>query len=195
MKLRRLCLFCGSSTGARPEYVRAAAELGARLAREGVALVYGGGRVGLMGAAADAALAGGGEVIGVIPRAICDLEVEHRGLTELHVVDSMHARKQRMHDLSDAFVTLPGGHGTLDELFETLTWLQLGYHAKPVGLLNVAGYFDPLMAMLDLALAQGFLTPQVRELLLVEPELEALLEQLTSWQAPDLRQWLARHEL
>jgi uncharacterized protein (TIGR00730 family) len=107
----------------------------------------------------------------------------------------MHARKQRMHDLSDAFVTLPGGHGTLDELFETLTWLQLGYHAKPVGLLNVAGYFDPLMAMLDLALAQGFLTPQVRELLLVEPELEALLEQLTSWQAPDLRQWLARHEL
>jgi uncharacterized protein (TIGR00730 family) len=148
-----------------------------------------------LGAAADAALAGGGEVIGVIPRAICDLEVEHRGLTELHVVDSMHARKQRMHDLSDAFVTLPGGHGTLDELFETLTWLQLGYHAKPVGLLNVAGYFDPLMAMLDLALAQGFLTPQVRELLLVEPELEALLEQLTSWQAPDLRQWLARHEL
>lgn len=195
MKLRRVCLFCGSSSGAAPEYAQAATQLGQRLARARVGLVYGGGRVGLMGAAADAALAHGGEVIGVIPQAICELEVEHRGVSELHVVESMHERKQLMHDLSDAFVTLPGGHGTFDELFETITWLQLGYHQKPVGLLNVAGYYDGLLAMLDHALAQGFLTPHVRELLLVERELEPLLERLEAWQAPDLRQWLARHDL
>jgi uncharacterized protein (TIGR00730 family) len=195
MSLRRICLFCGSSTGVAPDYARAATELGARLARAGVGLVYGGGRVGLMGAAADGALEAGGEVIGVIPRSICDLEVEHRGLTELHVVDSMHERKRLMHELSDGFVTLPGGHGTFDELFETITWLQLGYHRKPVGLLNVAGYYDSLLAMLDHALEQGFLTPHVRELLLVEDDLGDLLERLEAWQAPDLGRWLARHEL
>ncbi len=195
MSPKRLCLFCGSSSGNRPAYAEAARELGATLARRGIGLVYGGGRVGLMGEAADAALSADGEVIGVIPKAICDLEVEHRGCTELHVVESMHIRKQMMHDLSDGFITLPGGHGSFDELFETITWLQLGSHTKPVGLLNVEGYYDSLLSMLDHALAEGFLTPFVRELLLVDDDLERLMERMEKWEAPDLRQWLARHEL
>ena len=194
-EMKRLCLFCGSSSGTKPQYAAAAADFGRTLAERGIGLVYGGGRVGLMGAAADAALAAGGEVIGIIPTAIRDLEVQHDGCTEMHVVDSMHVRKQLMHDLSDGFVTLPGGHGSFDELFETITWLQLGYHRKPVGLLNVAGYYDPLLAMLDHALEEGFLTPFVRQLLLVEGELEPLLARLDDWEAPDLRQWLARHDL
>ncbi|MFT7667884.1 MAG: hypothetical protein ACI8X5_000569 [Planctomycetota bacterium] len=195
MKLRRICLFCGSSAGVDPAYVQAAEQFGRTLAEQGIGLVYGGGSVGLMGAAADAALAAGGEVIGVIPTAIRDLEVDHKGLTEMHVVDSMHIRKQLMHDFSDAFITLPGGHGTFDELFETITWLQLGYHEKPVGLLNVAGYYDALLAMLDGSLKQGFLTPFVRELLLAETDLDALLSRMQAWKAPDLKQWLARHDL
>ena len=193
--MKRICLFCGSSPGVLPEYAAVAAELGRALAERGVGLVYGGGRVGLMGAAADAALAAGGAVIGVIPEAIRELEVQHDGCTELHVVPSMHERKQLMHELSDGFITLPGGHGTFDELFETITWLQLGYHRKPVGLLDVAGYYRPLVAMLDHALDQGFLTPFVRELLLVEEELPALLARMEGWEAPDLRRWLARHDL
>jgi len=193
--MKRICLFCGSSPGVLPEYAAVAAELGRALAERGVGLVYGGGRVGLMGAAADAALAAGGEVIGVIPEAIRELDVQHDGCTELHVVPSMHERKQLMHELSDGFITLPGGHGTFDELFETITWLQLGYHRKPVGLLDVAGYYRPLVAMLDHALDQGFLTPFVRELLLVEEELPALLARMEGWEAPDLRRWLARHDL
>lgn len=195
MSLRRLCLFCGSSVGSESAYVEGAARLGRLLAEDGVGLVYGGGSVGLMGAAADAALAAGGEVIGVIPRAICELEVDHKGCTQMHVVESMHERKQLMHDLSDAFITLPGGHGTFDELFESLTWLQLGYHKKPVALWNLGGYFDPLLAMLDHSLAHGFLTPFVRELLIADRELEPLLERIGAWEAPDLRAWLARHDL
>jgi uncharacterized protein (TIGR00730 family) len=193
--MRRICLFCGSSSGANPSYAEAASLLGRRLAEEGIGLVFGGGSVGLMGAAADAALEAGGEVIGVIPEAIRDLEVDHKGCTEMHVVESMHIRKQLMHDLSDGFITLPGGHGTLDELFETITWLQLGYHQKPIGLLNVNGYYDPLLAMLDHSLEQGFLTPFVRQLLLAGNDLEDLLARMREWQAPDLRQWLARDEL
>jgi len=195
VSLRRLCLFCGSSVGSESAYVEGAARLGRLLAEDGVGLVYGGGSVGLMGAAADAALAAGGEVIGVIPRAICELEVDHKGCTQMHVVESMHERKQLMHDLSDAFITLPGGHGTFDELFESLTWLQLGYHKKPVALWNLGGYFDPLLAMLDHSLAHGFLTPFVRELLIADRELEPLLERIGAWEAPDLRAWLARHDL
>lgn len=193
--MRRLCLFCGSSPGSEPAYLESAKDFGRQLAERGIGLVYGGGSVGLMGAAADAALAAGGEVIGIIPQAIRDLEVDHKGCTQMHVVESMHIRKQMMHDLSDGFVTLPGGHGTFDELFETITWLQLGYHRKPVALLNVAGYYDPLLGMLDHALNQGFLTPFVRELLMAGEDLGDLLDRMLDWDAPDLRQWLARHEL
>jgi len=195
MNLRRICLFCGSSEGRLPAYRERAVELGVRFAKEGIGLVYGGGRVGLMGAAADACLDAGGEVIGVIPQAILDLEVAHEGLDDLRVVPTMHERKQLMHDLSDGFIALPGGHGTLDELFETITWLQLGYHGKPVALLDVAGYYEPLLAMLDRALEEGFLTPEVRKLLMVEQALEPLLERLRAWTEPDVHPWLARHDL
>lgn len=173
----RVCVFCGSSPGKRPEYLEAARELGSTLAEWGIGLVYGGSSVGSMGVIADAALAAGGEVVGVIPRTLVEREVAHHGLTELHVVESMHDRKALMTQLSDAFVALPGGHGTLDELFEALTWSQLGIHDKPIALLNVAGYWDPLLAMMERASEEGFLRPADRERLLVMstlPELFAL---------------------
>jgi uncharacterized protein (TIGR00730 family) len=168
-------VFCGSSAGRDPAFAAAARELGSRLAAQGRTLVYGGGRVGLMGLVADAALAGGGRVIGVIPEALAAREVAHRGLTELRVVASMHARKALMADLADAFVALPGGFGTLDELFEIVTWAQLGLHAKPLALLDVNGYFGPLAAFADRAVAEAFVRPEHRRLLVVEQSVEKLL--------------------
>src|ERR671932_40439 len=147
--MRRLCVYAGSNAGARPEYARAAEELARELVARGIGLVYGGGRVGLMGVLADTVLAGGGEAIGVIPQALVDREVGHQGLTELRVVGSMHERKALMAELADAFVALPGGYGTWEEFFEIVTWVQLGLHPKPCGLLNVAGYYDPLLALAD----------------------------------------------
>jgi uncharacterized protein (TIGR00730 family) len=157
-----VCVFCGSATGARPGYLRAAAELGGLLARRGITLVYGGGRLGLMGIVADAVLAGGGRVIGVIPRMLCEREAAHPNLTTQHVVTTMHERKTLMAELSDAFVGLPGGMGTFDELVEIVTWAQLGLHAKPVVLANIEGYFQPLYAMLDHAVQEGFVAPASR---------------------------------
>lgn len=171
----RLCVFCGSNPGTRPEYAVAAAAVGRALAERGWGLVYGGGNVGLMGVCADAALAAGGEVLGVIPDALMAAEVAHHGLTHLHVVRTMHERKALMADLSDGFAALPGGFGTLDELFEILTWAQLGIHAKPVALLNVAGFFDPLLAMLNHQMAEGFLQGKYRPLLRTAVTVEALL--------------------
>ncbi|NEE03215.1 TIGR00730 family Rossman fold protein [Phytoactinopolyspora halotolerans] len=162
--LSRVCVFCGSNAGARPEYRTLAEELGARLAADGLTVVYGGARVGTMGAVSDAALAKGGEVIGVIPRVLVDREVARRDLTELHVVGSMHERKAMMNDLSDAFVVLAGGLGTFEELFEVATWGHLGLHRKPIVLLDRSGYFDPLLAMLDHAVDEGFLRPGARAL-------------------------------
>jgi uncharacterized protein (TIGR00730 family) len=176
--MRHVCVFCGSSSGARPEYAEAARRFGAALARRGLGLVYGGGHVGLMGVLADAALAAGGEVVGVIPQALVDRELAHGRLTELLVVDTMHQRKALMADRADAFAALPGGFGTADELFEVLTWAQLGLHAKPVGLLNVAGFFGPLLGWVDLAVRDGFLRPEHRGLLAVADQPEALLELL-----------------
>jgi hypothetical protein len=173
--MQRLAIYCGSATPADAVYLDTARIIGATLARRGIGVVYGGGRLGLMGAVADAALAAGGEVIGVIPQALVDAEVAHRGLTELHVVPGMHARKQAFTDLSDGFVTIPGGTGTMDELWEALSWAQLGYHAKPVGLLNVAGYYDGLVAFWDKMGEVGFLRPQHRDLLIVADTLDALL--------------------
>jgi uncharacterized protein (TIGR00730 family) len=193
--MKRLCLFCGSNEGRSPLYRATAEELGRTLAERGLGLVFGGGRVGLMGAAADAALAGGGEVIGIIPEAIVDLEVAHQGLSDLRVVPSMHERKQLMHDLSDGFVTLPGGHGTFDEVFESITWLQLGYHTKPIVLLNLEGYYDPLLAMLDRATGEGFVKPEVRSLWLVDDSVSGALAQLEAWEAPDAQRWLRRSDL
>ncbi len=176
--MKRLAVYCGSATPADPIYLEIAGSVGRALAGRGIGVVYGGGRLGLMGAIADGALAAGGEVIGVIPQALVDAEVAHRGLTELHVVGGMHERKAAFTDLSDGFVTLPGGTGTMDELWEALSWAQLGYHADPVGLLNVAGYYDALIAFWDKMGEVGFLRAQHRDLLIVAGTLEMLLERM-----------------
>src|SRR5262245_31741191 len=176
--MRRLCVFCGSKAGNRSVYAEAARALGHALAARGLGLVYGGGHIGLMGILADAVLHAGGEVSGVIPEALVAEELAHPQLTALHVVGTMHQRKALMADLADGFAALPGGFGTADELFEILTWAQLGLHAKPIGLLNVAGFFDPLLAWLDRTAGEGFLKPKHRALLLVEDEPTRLLEAL-----------------
>lgn len=173
-----LCVFCGSSSGIHPGYLALAREVGTMLAARGIRLVYGGGRVGLMGAVADAALAGGGTVVGVIPQMLLDQEVGHEGLSELHVVETMSQRKWLMGELSDAFLTLPGGIGTMDELFEAWTWTQLDIHDKPCGLLNFEGYYDPLIQFLDCAVQQGFLRPRHRAALLVDTDAAQLLDRL-----------------
>lgn len=175
---KRLCVYCGSALGRQPVYAEAAAEVGRALARRGVGLVYGGAAIGTMGIVADAALAGGAEVIGVVPRVLEAREIAHAGLTELHVVDGMHARKAKMTELSDAFLALPGGYGTLDELFEALTWSQLGIHDHPVGLWNVQGYWTPLIALLDAMVEEGFLASTNRARLLTGDALEPLLDRL-----------------
>jgi uncharacterized protein (TIGR00730 family) len=173
--MRRLCVFCGSKVGNNPVYAESARALGTALARRGIGLVYGGGHIGLMGTAADAALAAGGEVIGVIPQGMVEQELAHRQLTELRVVRTMHERKALMAELSDAFVALPGGYGTLDETFEILTWAQLGLHAKPVGMWNVAGFFDPLLAWVGQAVRDGFVSERNRGLLRVVASVEEVL--------------------
>ncbi len=190
--LKRICIYCGSSSGHDPVHREVAREVGAFLARQGIGVVYGGGNVGLMGAVADGALEERGEVIGVIPRALMEKELGHRSVTQLHVVGSMHERKALMVDLSDAFIALPGGVGTLDELFETLTWLQLEFHAKPVGLLNVGGFFDGLTAFVAQMRDAGFLKPEHAACLLVEKEPERLLEALRAFSPPQLGKWIER---
>jgi uncharacterized protein (TIGR00730 family) len=178
--MKRLAVYCGSATPADPVYIDAARAVGRTLAARGIGVVYGGGRLGLMGAIADSALEAGGEVIGIIPQALVDAEVAHRGLTELHVVDTMHQRKQAFTDLSDGFVNLPGGTGTMDELWEALSWAQIGYHAKPVGLLNTAGYYDHLIAFYAKMGEVGFLRPQHQGILIVDNELDGLLAKMAS---------------
>ena len=178
--MKRLAVYCGSSMGNDPAFAAAAHALGETMARRGIGLVYGGGRLGLMGVVADAVLSNGGEAYGVIPQALIDLEVAHAGLTELHVVTSMHERKAKMTELTDAFVALPGGIGTYDELFEAWTWNALGYHAKPFGLLNVSGFWDEMIAFLDTATAKGFMSPARRSQLLVEDGVEGAVDALAN---------------
>ncbi|MEO8604663.1 MAG: TIGR00730 family Rossman fold protein [bacterium] len=192
MLLQRVCVFCGSSRGADPAFAAAAEALGRALAANGLGLVYGGARVGLMGRLADAALAAGGDVIGVIPRSMVDLEVAHRELPDLRIVASMHERKALMAELSDAFIALPGGLGTLDELFEILTWAQLGLHHKPVGLLDVSGYFAPLLTFLDGAVRARFVAPSHRAMLLVADTPAALLAACRAYAPPPPFKWLDR---
>lgn len=177
-KLTRVAVFCGASNGARPDYPAAAWELGTALADRGITVIYGGGRAGLMGAVADAALSRGGQVVGVITRLLYGRELGHEGITDLHVVETMHERKMMMATLADAFITLPGGLGTFDELFEILAWAQLGIHAKPVGLLNVNGYYDGLMTFLDHVEKENFLRLHHRTDMLFEPSVVALLDRL-----------------
>ena len=188
--MKRVCVFCGSSAGARPVYAEAARAMGRLLAERGIGLVYGGGNVGLMGEVADAVLAGGGEVVGVIPRSLVEREVGHGGLSELRVVGTMHERKAMMADLADGFVALPGGFGTLDELCEILTWSQLGIHAKPCGILNVDGYFDALLALFDHAVAEAFVRPAHRALVLQATDPAALLAEMAAFRAPEMEKWI-----
>jgi len=188
--LRRVCVYCGSNAGTQPAYAEAARQVGRLLAGRGIALVYGGGKVGMMGLMADAALAAGGEVVGIIPRSLQAREVEHRGITTLHVVGTMHERKALMAELSDAFVALPGGLGTLDELFEIWTWAQLGEHAKPCGLLNVRGFFDPLIRHVDHAVAEGFVRAAHRAMLLVDTDPDVLLDRFARYEAPVVGKWV-----
>ncbi len=192
--MKRICVFAGSNAGARPEYRAAAEELGRALAGRGIGVVYGGARVGLMGTLADAALAAGGEVIGVIPEALVRKEVAHDSLTELRVVGSMHERKAVMADLADGFTALPGGWGTLDELFEVLTWAQLGLHRKPCGLLNVAGYFDGLLAFITHSIEEGFVMREYRGMISVAASAEALLDLLGTYEAPRVEKWVGRRD-
>jgi uncharacterized protein (TIGR00730 family) len=188
--MRRVCVYAGSNLGSDPVYADAAKALAHLLAERGVGLVYGGGHVGLMGVLADAALAAGGEVIGVMPQALVDREIGHRGLTELRIVGSMHDRKALMADLSDAFVAVPGGIGTLEELIEIYTWSQLGIHSKACGVLNVRGYYDALAAFLDHAVEEGFLRPQHRAVLSVAADPGELLDRLDAFEPPTVRKWL-----
>ena len=176
--MKNLCIYCGSALGANPEYEAAARRLGRAVARLGMGLVYGGGRVGLMGIVADAVLENGGQAIGVIPEALASAEVAHSGLTELHVVADMHQRKALMARRADAFLTLPGGIGTFEEFFETLSWAGLKLHHKPMGLLNVAGYFDPLLALLDHAVTARFVKKEFLDVLVVSSDPEAIVEEL-----------------
>ena len=190
--LSSICLFCGSSPGVDPAFKLAAAELGTTLAHNNIRLIYGGGHVGLMGVAADACLAAGGEVVGVIPRKLMEKEVGHAGLTQMHVVETMHERKALMTDLCDGFIALPGGYGTLDELFEALTWQQLAYHLLPVGMLNVSGFFDHLVQFLDHARNQRLLRDAHRDSLIVESDLTALITRMRVFVPPNNEKWLDR---
>jgi uncharacterized protein (TIGR00730 family) len=185
-----VCVFCGSSAGIDPRFAQVAGEFGALLAKEGITLVYGGGHVGLMGILADAVLANGGNVIGVIPRVLWDREVGHRNLTELHVVESMHERKALMASLADAFVALPGGLGTLEEIFEVWTWAQLGIHEKPVGFLDALGFYAPLLAFLDGAADAGFVRPQHRAMAIVDGDGAALLRRMAEYDPPRVTKWI-----
>lgn len=187
--MKAICIYCGSSMGHDPIYADTARAMGTAIARRGMTLVYGGGRVGLMGTVADAALAAGGEVIGIIPQSLVDKEIQHRGVTKLHVVDSMHTRKAMLIELSDAMIALPGGFGTYDELAEAFTWAQLGYHTKPLGLLNVKQFYDPLIAQLDTAIREGFVREGHRDIMLVDTDIERLLNRLVEHEVPQLVKW------
>jgi uncharacterized protein (TIGR00730 family) len=193
--VRRVCVFCGSSTGNRPSYTAAAAALGQELVRRGIGLVYGGGNIGLMGVVADTVLADGGEVHGVIPDALMAKELGHGDVTELYVVDTMHERKALMAELSDAFVALPGGYGTLEEFAEVLTWTQLGVHDKPCGLLDVDGFFGDLVALFDRMVADGFVRAENRHLVLEAGDPAELLDRLAAWTPPPIPRWADRSDL
>ncbi len=190
LKVKNICVFCGSSMGLRPAYQQAAAALGTIIAQRGINLVYGGGKVGLMGIIADTVLAAGGKVIGVIPEFLAAKEIAHPGLTKLHIVNSMHERKAMMAELSDGFIAMPGGFGTFEEFFEVLTWGQLGLHQKPHGLLNIEGYYDPLLKLVDTAIAEKFILEQHRNLILTSSNPESLLDLMANYHPINVEKWI-----
>ena len=188
--MKSICIFCGSNYGIRPEYEHAAVAMGQLLAQSGIRLIYGGGKVGLMGAVANAALAAGGQVVGIIPQFLQDKELAHLGLTELHVVDSMHSRKAMMNQMSDGFVSMPGGFGTFEELFEVVSWAQLGMHQKPIGLLDIADFYQPLLHMVHHASAQGFARAENCGIFLSAAEPQDLLNKMRDYQPRSVTKWL-----
>lgn len=192
--IKRIAVFCGSNPGNDPAYLDAATRLSVALVGRGLELVYGGAEVGLMGAVADAALANGGRVIGVMPKALADKEIAHNGLTDLHVVNSMHERKALMADLADGFIALPGGVGTLEEIFEIWTWAQLGYHNKPLAFLNIAGFYDPLCAFLDHQSAEGFVNAAHRHMAIFSKDPEAVIDAFKAYEPPVVEKWVERAE-
>ncbi len=192
--MNRLAVFCGSKDGASPVFREAAGTLGQALAARGIGLVYGGSRVGTMGAVADATLAAQGQAIGVLPHFLQEKELAHPGLTELHLVHSMHERKAKMSELADGFIILPGGPGTMEEFFEVFTWAQLGLHEKPCGVLNIEGYYDPLIALFDTMERQGFLIPEHRAMLIVESDPDRLLERFATYEAPHVKTYMDRSQ-
>jgi uncharacterized protein (TIGR00730 family) len=192
--MKRICVYCGSNPGANPAYVEAARELGRELARRGLGMVYGGARVGVMGAVAEGVLQGGGSAIGVIPHFFVTKEVAHDGLDELIVVGSMHERKARMAELSDGFTALPGGWGTIEEIFEMLTWAQLGHHQKPCGLLNVASYYDELSAFLEKAIEEKFVKEEFRPMMMMDTSPARLIERFSNYVAPSVKKWIGPEE-
>jgi len=194
MDLKNICVYCGSNAGNDPIYTTQAQALGRALVERGLGLVYGGSRVGIMGVVADAVLQAGGRAIGVLPEALMQKELAHKGLTELHVVASMHERKTMMAAKADAFVAMPGGIGTLEEIFEVWTWAQLGFHNKPCGLLNVAGFYDKLAGFLDHAADSGFMQPQHRQMLAVESDANRLLDRFATYEAPTVSKWIKQGE-
>ena len=189
---KRFCIFCGSSVGSRPSYASAAVSLAAQLVSQKISIVYGGGRVGLMGALADAALERSGEVIGVMPRALVQKEIAHQRLTDLRIVESMHERKALMAELADAFIALPGGYGTFEEFCEILTWTQLGLQQKPCGILNVDGYYDPLLALFDHAVQENFLKLEHRRLVVADSSAESLVRQMMQYEMPHVEKWIRK---
>lgn len=193
--MQRVCVFCGSSPGVKQEYAVGARELGLVLAKKNIDLVYGGGHVGLMGIVADAAMSAGAKAIGIIPRCLADKEVAHQGLTELKIVQTMHERKALMSELSDGFIAMPGGFGTLEELFEVITWAQLGIHKKPFGLFNVAGYYDKLIEFMDFQVEQGFVPQRHREMIIVSDEAEQLVEMLESFHPVAQEKWASTRQI
>ena len=192
--MKQVCIFCGSYAGAQPMYMEVAHAIGLGLAKRSIGLVYGGGRVGLMGAIADGTIAGGGHVTGVIPQSLVDRELAHKGLNELHIVTSMHERKAMMAQIAEGFIALPGGFGTLDELFEIITWAQLGFHRKPIALLNVGGYFNPLLAFIAHMSTEGFIKPEHSTAMLVKAEVDDLLDTLLAYEPPELEKWIKKAE-
>jgi uncharacterized protein (TIGR00730 family) len=192
--MKRVCVYCGSSIGTNPVYREAAVEMGRLLAARGIGLVYGGGNVGLMGVIAETVMAAGGEVIGVIPQSLADREIAFIGVTDLRVVDSMHTRKAMMADLSDAFIAMPGGFGTFEEIFEAVTWTQLGVHRKPCGLLNAGGFYSALAVFIDQAVTDGFIKPVHRAAIVVDDNPERLLDSLSAIELPDVPKWIKKDE-
>jgi uncharacterized protein (TIGR00730 family) len=195
MKIERICVYCGSSPGKNPAYSQAAEKLASALCERNIGLVYGGAAVGVMGAVADAVLEAGGRTIGVIPKSLAVKEVAHNGLDELHVVASMHERKAMMAELADGFIALPGGWGTLEEIFEILTWAQLGFHDKPCGLLNIDGYYDGLIGFLENSFTEHFVNELYRPMLMTANDPQSLLDQFSTYQAPIVRKWMGEDEL